>query len=64
MHDVSRAVEIVDIEIAIKCLTGGGGCHKQLLPNQVAQVSSGATAVCKPCGRMLYMPEDRTVGSQ
>jgi predicted nucleic acid-binding Zn-ribbon protein len=41
-----------------------GGCHKQLLPNQVAQVSSGATAVCKPCGRMLYMPEDRTVGSQ
>ena len=41
-----------------------GGCFQQMLPNQVAQVSAGATTACKSCGRLLYTPEDRTVGSQ
>jgi predicted nucleic acid-binding Zn-ribbon protein len=40
-----------------------GGCHRQLLPNQIAQVGTGATTICKPCGRLLYMPEDRTMAS-
>lgn len=41
-----------------------GGCNRQLLPNQIAQISAGATIACKPCGRLLYSPEDRTVSTQ
>ena len=65
MDDYRRVVNSKG-EDAMAEVTDGeycGGCNRRLLPNQVAQVLSGATTACKPCGRLLYMPEDNTVGS-
>jgi predicted nucleic acid-binding Zn-ribbon protein len=36
-----------------------GGCHKQLTPNVMSQLTMGSVVFCKACGRMLYLPEDR-----
>ena len=64
--DEYRRVVNAKGEDALAEVTDGeycGGCHRQLLPNQIAQLIAGATTVCKPCGRLLYLPEDNTVGS-
>jgi hypothetical protein len=37
-----------------------GGCHKQLTPNIMSQLSMATVVFCKTCGRLLYLPEDRT----
>ncbi len=37
-----------------------GGCHKQLTPNIMSQLTMGSVVFCKDCGRLLYLPEDRT----
>ncbi len=37
-----------------------GGCHKQLTPNVMSQLSMATVVFCKTCGRLLYLPEDRT----
>jgi len=37
-----------------------GGCHKQLTPNIMSQLSMANVVFCKTCGRLLYLPEDRT----
>lgn len=37
-----------------------GGCHKQLTPNQLSEVSMARAIFCKNCGRLIYLPEDRT----
>ncbi len=39
-----------------------GGCHQQLTPNVMSQVTMAKVVFCKSCGRLLYMPEDRTPG--
>ena len=65
MDDYRRVVKAKG-EDAMAEVTDGeycGGCHQQLLPNQVAQISTGVSITCKVCGRLLYTPEDRTVGS-
>jgi uncharacterized protein len=41
-----------------------GGCHRQLLPNEMSQVSGARAVFCKACGRLLYMPEDRSPGGK
>ncbi len=37
-----------------------GGCHQQLTPNIMSQLSGARAVFCKTCGRLLYLPEDRT----
>jgi hypothetical protein len=37
-----------------------GGCHKQLTPNVMSQLTMANVVFCKNCGRLLYLPEDRT----
>jgi uncharacterized protein len=37
-----------------------GGCHKQLTPNIMSQLTMATVVFCKTCGRLLYLPEDRT----
>jgi predicted nucleic acid-binding Zn-ribbon protein len=37
-----------------------GGCHKQLTPNVMSQLTMATVVFCKTCGRLLYLPEDRT----
>jgi len=37
-----------------------GGCHKQLTPNIMSQLTMATVVFCKNCGRLLYLPEDRT----
>ncbi len=39
-----------------------GGCHQQLTPNVLSQLASAKAVFCKTCGRLLYLPEDRTSG--
>jgi hypothetical protein len=36
-----------------------GGCYKQLLPNNLAELSMDRAIFCKNCGRIIYLPEDR-----
>ncbi len=39
-----------------------GGCYKQILPNQLAQLAMSQAVFCKSCGRLLYLPEDTFPG--
>ncbi len=39
-----------------------GGCHQQLTPNIMSQLIGSTVVFCKTCGRLLYLPEDRTPG--
>ncbi len=39
-----------------------GGCYQQLTPNVMSQLSAARAVFCKTCGRLLYLPEDRTPG--
>jgi predicted nucleic acid-binding Zn-ribbon protein len=37
-----------------------GGCFQQLTPNMVNDLMLSRVVFCKICGRLLYLPEDRT----
>lgn len=34
-----------------------GGCFQQITGNMLAEIMLGRTAICRGCGRLLYMPE-------
>lgn len=38
-----------------------GGCFQQLTPNAQNSLRLGQMVVCGSCGRLLYLPEDRSV---
>ncbi len=40
-----------------------GGCNQQLTPNLMAHLMAAKAIFCKTCGRLLYLPEDRTPGA-
>ena len=37
-----------------------GGCYQKLTPNIQNDVAMARAVFCKSCGRLLYLPEDRT----
>ncbi len=37
-----------------------GGCYQQLTPNNMAELSMARAIFCRNCGRLIYLPEDRT----
>jgi predicted nucleic acid-binding Zn-ribbon protein len=39
-----------------------GGCFQQLTPNDMAELSMARAIFCRNCGRVIYLPEDRTGG--
>lgn len=39
------------------------GCHRQLTPNNYNSLKLGQVVFCPSCGRLIYLPEDRSVGS-
>ena len=39
-----------------------GGCYVGLTPNMMAELSMSLAIFCKNCGRLIYLPEDRTPG--
>jgi len=40
-----------------------GGCCQQLTPNLLAVLSSGLGVICKTCGRIIYLAENRAPGA-
>lgn len=38
------------------------GCSVSLTPNMSAEVSMGRAVTCKSCGRLIYLPESRSIG--
>jgi uncharacterized protein len=41
-----------------------GGCFQQLTPNNMAELSMSMAIFCRNCGRLIYLPEDRTPGGK
>jgi len=41
-----------------------GGCYHHLTANIISSLLMGRVVCCQSCGRMLYLPEDRTPGSK
>ncbi len=41
-----------------------GGCYQQLTPNNMAELSMALAIFCRNCGRLIYLPEDRTPGGK
>lgn len=39
-----------------------GGCHHRLTPNVFSSLLMGRIVACQSCGRLLYLPEDRSPG--
>jgi predicted nucleic acid-binding Zn-ribbon protein len=39
-----------------------GGCNQQIPPNRINQLYLHQAVLCASCGRLLYLPEDRSVG--
>jgi hypothetical protein len=39
-----------------------GGCFQQLTPNTQNSLQLGQMIFCGSCGRLLYLPEDRSIG--
>jgi hypothetical protein len=37
-----------------------GGCFQQLTPNNMAELSMSIAIFCRNCGRLIYLPEDRS----
>jgi hypothetical protein len=40
-----------------------GGCFKQLTPNILSELRMARAVFCKNCGRLIYLPEDRSLGA-
>jgi predicted nucleic acid-binding Zn-ribbon protein len=40
------------------------GCHRQITPNMYNSLRLGQIVFCNSCGRLLYLPEDRSIGSR
>ena len=49
---------------AMAAVEGGscGGCYQQLTINIVNEINMGRVVLCKSCGRVLYLPEDKRPG--
>jgi len=41
-----------------------GGCHRQITPNMYSSLKLNHAVFCKMCGRLLYLPEDRSVAGR
>lgn len=41
-----------------------GGCHQTVTPNVMNSLLIGRLIFCLSCGRLLYLPEDRTPGKR
>ena len=41
-----------------------GGCFQRLTPNNLAELSMALAIFCRNCGRLIYLPEDRTPGKK
>lgn len=41
--------------------TACGGCYQMLTPQTFPTLLTGKPAYCKACGRILYLPEDRSI---
>ena len=41
-----------------------GGCHQQLTPNLLSELSMDRSVFCKNCGRLIYLPEGRAPGKR
>ncbi len=39
-----------------------GGCFQRLTPNMINDLLMSKLVFCKNCGRLLYQPEDRSIG--
>jgi predicted nucleic acid-binding Zn-ribbon protein len=39
-----------------------GGCYQQVQPNRINQLHLQHAVLCTSCGRLLYLPEDRSPG--
>ena len=39
-----------------------GGCYQQLTPNNMSELHMARAIFCRNCGRLVYLPEDRTPG--
>lgn len=39
-----------------------GGCYQMVPPNMFNKVTMGEPIFCPSCGRLIYLPEDRSVG--
>jgi predicted nucleic acid-binding Zn-ribbon protein len=39
-----------------------GGCYQQLTPNNLSELHMSLAIFCRNCGRLVYMPEDRSPG--
>lgn len=37
-----------------------GGCYQQLTPNNMSELHMAMAIFCRNCGRLIYLPEDRT----
>jgi predicted nucleic acid-binding Zn-ribbon protein len=37
-----------------------GGCNQQLTPNMMSELSMARAVACRNCGRLIYLPEDRS----
>ncbi|MEX0678439.1 MAG: phospholipase [Pirellulales bacterium] len=37
-----------------------GGCYQQLTPNNLAELHMSLAIFCRNCGRLIYLPEDRS----
>ncbi len=40
------------------------GCHRQITPNNYNSMRLGQIVFCPSCGRLLYLPEDRSIGER
>lgn len=39
-----------------------GGCYQNITPNTMSSLMMDKIVLCQVCGRMLYLPEDRSIG--
>ena len=63
--DYNRIVQLKG-EDAMAVLDGEncGGCYQRLTTNMVSELMMSRVVTCQGCGRMLYPPEDRSIGSR
>jgi predicted nucleic acid-binding Zn-ribbon protein len=40
------------------------GCHRQITPNMYNSLRLGQIVFCNSCGRLLYLPEDRSIAGR